>query len=135
MNNTPGRVQVVTSDVEECQMPRLSGREAHDYALAGTVARCPESMPFRCATALPVSPRTAINSGPDHGIVLGPGRPADPYEDQVTLREAVEDAGLWPSLAAARKASTRPGFPEPLPETRNGAFLYDLGELKVRTGR
>ncbi len=140
MNNTPGRVQVVTSEVNECQMPKLTGREAHDLAVAGTVAACPAgsagypAMPFQCAQELvPVTARTAINPGPDHGIVLG-RPPLDPYEsDLITLREAA-DAGLWPSLAAARKASTRPGFPEPA-GVRDLANLYDLGELKVRTGR
>jgi hypothetical protein len=139
MNNTPGRVQVVTSEVEECQMPRLTGQEAHDYALAGTVAVCPAgsadypAMPFRCAAELAVPGRTALNPGPDHGVVLG-RPPPDPYEsDLITLREAAE-AGLWPSLAAARKASTRPGFPQPV-GTRDLANLYDLAELKVRIGR
>ena len=48
---------------------------------------------------------------------------------RVTLRDAA-DRGLFPSLAAARKASTRAGFPEPV-GVRDLANLYDLGDLQA----
>jgi hypothetical protein len=81
MNNNPGRVQVATSEVNEAQIPRLTGQEAHDYALAGTVAVCPvetedyPAMPFRCATALPVPAGAAQITGPDRPLPAAPALP------------------------------------------------------------
>ena len=64
-------------------------------------------------------------------LAIGPG--TGPVVSQlprkVTLRQAV-DSGLFPSLAAARKASTRPGFPEPA-GMRDLANLYDLSDLRA----
>ena len=64
-SNTPGRVQVVTDRVAEAQMPYTGGQEAHDYALSGTVALCPEDMPARCAIGVPVPVGQLEKTGPE----------------------------------------------------------------------
>ena len=130
-----GRVQVIASGaVHEVQVPLMDLEQVRDLVLAGNVTPCPAGMPGSEHAALPVPGRMQIeNPGPGLGSVIGQGPDVSGPPGAWTLREAA-DAGLWPSLAAARKASTRPGFPERV-GTRNGAGLYDLGELKVRTGR
>ena len=131
MNNNPGRVQVVTSEVQECQMPRLTGQQAHDYALSGPVARCPADMPFRCATALSVVPGTPQIEGPDLPSVLRQAPLAAPYQpDALALSEAVA-GGIFGtlSLEAVRRRSTRdPLFPEPV-NTGGKANLYSEDDL------
>jgi hypothetical protein len=44
-SRTPGRVQVVTHTVRECQIGFLSGAEARDYATSGVIARDPAHHP------------------------------------------------------------------------------------------
>jgi hypothetical protein len=127
-NNAPGRVQVVTDEVHEAQMPKVGGQEAHDYALSGVVARCPVEMPSRCAVNVPVLVGQVGNSGPEQPVshetaplALPPGL--------VGLSAAVGDGTISLSLAAARKRHQRdPRFPPP----RGGdehELLYDVAEL------
>ena len=70
-SNTPGRVQVVTDRVAEAQMPYTGGQEAHDYALSGTVALCPEDMPARCALGVPVPVGQLEKTGPEQPLSQG----------------------------------------------------------------
>jgi hypothetical protein len=130
-----GRVQVIASGaVHEVQVPLMDLEQVRELVLAGNVTPCPAGMPGSEHAAMPVPGRMQIeNPGPGLGNVIGQGPDVPGPPGAWTLREAA-DAGLWPSLAAARKASTRPGFPDPV-GVRDLANLYDLGELKVRTGR
>lgn len=133
---TPGRIQVVSDEVRECQAVLVTEAQAREYALSGTVSPLPAGMPGAPVQAggRPVQAGTlALRSGEDLGFVPGdqgfsvatvsPGTPA------VTLREAVEAGVLRMSLAAARKARTRSAsFPEPV--DRDGtAEMYDLAVL------
>jgi hypothetical protein len=136
-----GRLQVVTRKaVRETQAAFMTGRQARELALAGTVAVPRPDMP---CVGLPagVPDLPAIGSaGPDHAFVSGqpPFVPLGP-PGAVTLREAFA-AGLFPTLEAAQKASQRPGFPAVIGQ-RGRAHLYDIGDLaalrseKVRAGR
>jgi hypothetical protein len=140
MNNNPGRVQVATSEVNEAQIPRLSGQEAHDYALAGKVAICPgespdyPAMPYRCAPALvSVGAGTRQINGSDQHPVLGRA-PLAPYEpDTMTLAQA-HAAGIFRgrSFEAVRRATTRdPRFARCAPPVgRDGsAWVYSEDDL------
>jgi hypothetical protein len=134
-----GRLQIVTRKaVRETQGAYLTGREARDFALSGTVAEPRHDMPCMGLPAgVPDLP--AIGSaGADHGFVPGtpPFVPLGPA-GAVTLREAFT-AGLFPTLDAARKAAQR--HLEPVGE-RGNANLYDLEALaalrspRVKAGR
>jgi len=121
---------VTRKAVQETQGAFLTGLEAREFATAGRVAIPPPDMPC-VTTAGPVTsyPAIAGPASPDLPVVsrtrpFVPGPPG-----AVTLREAA-DAGLFPSLVAARKASTRPGFPDPV-GARDLANLYDLGDLQT----
>jgi hypothetical protein len=120
-----GRLQVVTrKQVREIQGAYLTGEQARAFAQSGTVGVPRPDMP--CVTS--IGPRTLpqIESNPraEQAIVLGPRTGPG---GAVTLREAA-DAGLFPSIEAARKASQRPGFPLPVGE-RDRAHLFDVGDL------
>lgn len=140
-SNTPGRIQVVSDEVRECQAVLMTEAEAREYALSGRVSPLPAGMP---GAPVPAEGRGPVQAGvpswtagtdlvisrPELRIVPGEavsevssGTPA------VTLREAVEAGVLRMSLAAARKARTRRAdFPEPV--GRDGtAELYDLSAL------
>lgn len=137
---TPGRIQVVSDEVRECQAVLVSPEEAREYALSGAVSPLPAGMPgapvqagggpvqagvpsWTAGTDLAVS-RPGLRIVPGEVVCeVSPGTPA------VTLREAVEAGVLRMSLAAARKARTRdPAFPGP--SGRSGtAELYDLSDL------
>jgi hypothetical protein len=130
-----GRLQVVTPKaVRETQGGFVDEVVAREFALAGTVAIPRADMPF--VTRGEVVPRGTggVDSRPGQPFVVGhpalvPGRPPG----AVTLREATE-ADLFPTIAAARKASQRPGFPTPV-GTDGPANLYDLSDLYVYRGR
>ena len=128
-NNAPGRVQVVTDEVHEAQMPKVSGQEAHDYALSGVVARCPVEMPCRCAIGVPVPVGQVGNNGSDQRLVLGtPAVPSLPPA-LTGLAAAVSDGTISLSLAAVRKRRQRdPRFPAP--RGHDGPeLLFDVAEL------
>jgi hypothetical protein len=132
-NNAPGRVQVVTDEVHEAQMPKVGGQEAHDYALSGVVARCPVDMPSRCAVDVPVPVGALQNSGPEQPMSLGTAPALPPVRRLIGLREAVEDGVVSLSLDAVRqrkKRARRRGEPWPRVWDHNGSEeLYDLTEL------
>jgi hypothetical protein len=132
-NNAPGRVQVVTDEVHEAQMPKVGGQEAHDYALSGVVARCPVDMPCRCAIGVPVLVGQVGNSGPEQPVSHGTAPPLALPPGLIGLREAVEDGVVSLSLDAVRqrkKRARRRGEPWPRVRGHNGPEeLYDLTEL------
>jgi hypothetical protein len=132
-NNAPGRVQVVTDEVHEAQMPKVGGQEAHDYALSGIVARCPVDMPCRCAIGSPVLVGQVENSGPEQPMSLGTAPALPPVRRLIGLREAVEDGVVSLSLDAVRqrkKRARKRGEPWPRVWAHNGPEeLYDLMEL------
>ena len=120
--DTPGRVQVVTGGtVREAQVPLMDLGQCRELALAGAVTPCPDDMPgIAPGPAVPAIEQ--LNSGPDQGFVLGQDRPPG----TITLREAARD-GLFPSLAAARKAVQRRALKD---AGREGSSnLYFIGEL------
>lgn len=130
-----GRLQVVTSKaVQETQGAFMTGQEAHDLALSGTVAVPPANMP--CVMTMGAVPAAAqiSDSRADQQFVVGQAPVVSGPPASVTLREAV-DAGLFRTIDAARKAAQRPGFPAVVGE-RDRANLYDIGDLAAfRSGK
>jgi hypothetical protein len=121
-----GRLQVVTrKEVRETQGAYLTGRQARDFALAGTIAVPRLDMP--CVTrvsGVPPGKELAL-VGSDEPMSVGRPTPGPPT---VTLREAV-NAGLFPSVDAVRKRQQRDEtFPRPV-GSRNSAHLFDLNDL------
>jgi hypothetical protein len=128
-NSAPGRVQVVTDCVREAQMPKVSGQEAHDFALSGVVALCPSDMPARCAIGMPVPMSQLAKSGPGLAVVPGTGLPALPPRLKVSLREAVDDGVIDLSYEAVRKRRQRdPAFPAEA-GNRGSETLHFLDDL------
>jgi len=103
----PGRIQVVSDEVRECQAPFLSAREARALATAGDVAPLPAGMPG--ARVVPGTVVPAVDAAPDLGVSHGTGTLLPP---RVTLREWAESGASALSVGALRKASQRPGFPD-----------------------
>jgi hypothetical protein len=127
-SRAPGRIQVVTDEVRECQAVFMTAVEARELALAGRVAAPPAGMPYarQVATGTP-----APISGADQGPVFEtpPVVPALPAA--VTLSEAVDQRLVSCSLHAVRKASQRdPEFPGGV-DVRGLAKLYDAVELAL----
>jgi hypothetical protein len=129
--NEPGRVQVVTGGkARETQVGYLTGHQARELALAGTVSPWPSpipGMPHLTNVSVPIGQNG--NGSPDQGNVIE----TVPPDDGVSLADAValgvvEDV----TLAALRKASHRDrgkSFPEPV--GRKGlAALYDPEALQ-----
>ena len=103
-SDVPGRVQVIASGtVREAQVPLMDMERCREMAASGTVTPCPPDMPG-IGHVLRVPVLSPSDSASDQGFVLGqsPSRPPG----TVTLREAAAE-GLFPSLAAARKAVQR----------------------------
>ena len=125
-NLTPGRIQVVSDSVRECQGIKMTAAEARQLALSGVVSPLPYGMPGAPDIAV-TGTAVAVRTGPDLCVVTDPAPVPSP---PVSLREAV-DAGLLPglTLGAARLRRHRdPSFPVPV--DRDGtAELYDLDEL------
>jgi len=131
---TPGRVYVVTGAVRETQVAQISGAQARQMALTGTVAALPDSMP--CTDHKPVRstvstdhPRTAI-SGPDQEISIMNGSPVtNSGGGAVSLSEAISAGvivGTVKSLRTIRHHDD--AFPEPVAQ-RGKAYLYDPVDL------
>lgn len=97
---------------------------------------------FPSEDAARIAERDAIRSEhPVHNIAGIPGRRRRPPSKgilpgatQATLLEAVAAGILGSSIDAARRASTRPGFPAPVGQT-GLARLYDLEELRAWNAR
>lgn len=124
----PGRIQVVTDQVRECQGVFMSAAEARELALAGTVAAPPAGMPYARAVATETHPQL---SGADMRFVPETMPPVPVLPPAVTLSEAVSEGIVSCSLAAVRRASTRdPEFPGGA-GVRGLAKLYDSTELAL----
>ena len=120
----PGRLQVVSDQVQAAQGIFMTAAEARALALSGTVSALPWDMPGVVRATGDTAERLGIESGPDQPIatVSGP-LPIAP----VSLREAV-DAGLFGGrrLAAARTLRHRYRETFPRPVGRDGTTeLYD----------
>jgi hypothetical protein len=130
-NNTPGRVQVVTDQVTEAQMPYIGGQEAHDFALSGDVALCIDDMPARCAIGAAVPVGQLVKTGPEQQ--LSQGQAPDPALSPprlIGLAEAVSEGVVSLSLAAVRKRRQRdPGAFPPQRDLRGTEALFDETEL------
>lgn len=125
-SDIPGRIQCIASGVvHEAQVPLMDMEQVRELAVSGTVTECPADMPG-IGTVARVPLLAASSGGPGQGFVLGHGRPPGRPPGTLTLREAAAE-GLFPSLAAARKAVQRR---ELEPAGRDGAAnLYSIGDL------
>jgi hypothetical protein len=102
----PGRVQVVTSDVKECQIAFLSGAEARELALSGTITPWPADLPDAVKKEIEDHVRTVPG-----GISLS----IDLEEKEITLPEAVTEGYTRKNIRALRNAKHRdPRFPKPV---------------------
>jgi hypothetical protein len=128
----PGRVQVVTSSVTECQVPFLTGAQAREMAMSGTVTPCPAGMPG--STAVPSGTATQI-PGPDVAVVPETGPPVLVPGGTVKLSEAVAGGVVSCSLAALRKASQRDAEFPARRGLRGLAAEYDAAELAAWDAR
>lgn len=129
----PGRVQVVTSRIQECQVAFLSGAEARELALSGTVTPFPVA-PGDVIDAIPVSPAIPIVTGE----IIGDDANQVATNETVTLTEAL---AFCPgkTLAAIRKARDRSvkdgygNFPHSVGRRGTGPkapHLYSIAEIK-----
>lgn len=124
----PGRIQVVVgSTARETQVGRLTGHQAREFAMSGEVAPWPSEVPG-------VTGRRELVSGPGPADVAVTVPPELPEPETIRLSDAVHFGVLSMSLAAARKASHRPGFPEPA-GWQGLARLYDLSALEAWDSR
>ena len=123
-SDVPGRVQIIASGtVREAQVPLMDFEQCRELAVSGTVTPCPDDMPG-IAQVRRVALEAPSQRASDMGFVLPspPGRPPG----TLTLREAARE-GLFPSLAAARRAVQRRGLDSP---GRDGAaHLYYIADL------
>jgi hypothetical protein len=133
-NLTPGRVQVVASDVRECQTVYMTEPEARALATAGKISCLPYGMP---AATSATGPRPDGGTAPDLCDATG-WRPAAalPVAASVTLREAVENGLLGDlTLDAARTRRGRdPHFPEPV-DKESKDHLYAIDDLIAYASR
>lgn len=111
-NDTPGRVQVVTSKVAECQVAYLTGREAIDFAMSGVVTPCPSGMPGICG--LP-DPDPGVTEALPHALPAETSELTPESAELISLREACE-LGILPVSQAAAKTWRRRyrDFPQPV---------------------
>jgi hypothetical protein len=128
----PGRVQVVTSKIQECQVAYLSGTEARELAVSGTVTPFPMYMPdgLEANDLVPVS--AAIT-----GEIVSGGETEEANET-VTLAEAVRlcPGKTLKSLRDYRDRSLKHGdgkFPASVGRRGNGPkapHLYRISDIK-----
>jgi hypothetical protein len=129
--NEPGRVQVVTGGVaRETQVGFLTGYQARQLALSGTVTPWPSPIPGMPHLTRVTPAALGENPGPDLGNVTVTVPPVEPDCDALKLSDAVDLGILTLSLTAARKASHRPGFPSPV-GWEGLARTYDPDELRA----
>lgn len=121
----PGRVQVVTSKVAECQVATLSGAEAIRLATTGTVTPCPAGMPGICAP----DPRvTAALPGTPLAETAGL-TPESPPPGGISLARACE-VGILPCKPSTAKVWRRRYREFPQPVGYEGlTHLYDPEQL------
>jgi hypothetical protein len=125
-SDVPGRIQVIASgSVHEAQVPLMDFGQVRELAVSGTVTPCPADMPGKGLVAPVPLRQLPPPEAPDLPFVLGQQAPSRP-PGTITLREAAAE-GLFPSLAAARKAVQRRELEA---AGRDGtANLYYLAEL------
>jgi len=132
-----GRYQVVTrKEVREMQGVLWTPEEARAFATSGIVAEPRFDMPFVHRAGLLVPAGTgqeahARQEGPEQGIVLGPEAgvltAGEGPGRAVTLAEAVA-AGVFVSIAAARKAAQRRGW-KPAGGTKAAGYEYRVEDM------
>jgi hypothetical protein len=128
--NEQGRVQVVTGGAaRETQVGFLTGHQARQLALSGAVTPWPSPIPGMPHLTRVVPVALGENPGPDQGSVTVTVLPQEPDCDAVKLSDAVDLGIVTLSLTAARKASHRPGFPQPV-GWEGLARTYDPDELR-----
>jgi hypothetical protein len=132
-----GRYQLVSrKTVRELQGVLWDEQEAREFATSGIVAVPRADMPLVGSRGVPEvlgHDLPALMAGPDQPFVLGQAPVVPGIPGAVTLREAFE-AGLFPSVAAARKAVQRASL-EPVGE-RSTAHLFSLADLRTcQSGR
>lgn len=132
VDDTPGRVQVVTSKVTECQVALLSGAEAVRFATDGVLTPCPAGMPGVCGLPDPGVTGTSPELPPAETPPMSPGSPPPgviPPASGIPLREACE-RGILPVGVATAKVWRRRYRDFPAPVAHDGMTqLFDPGEL------
>ena len=129
-SNHPGRVQVVTDRVAEAQMPYTGGQEAHDYALSGQVALCPDDMPARCAIGAAVPVGQLVKTGPEQHLAAGTGPDPVLPSRLMGLAEACSEGLISLSYDATRKRRLRDPDSFPAQRGQYGTeLLFDETEL------
>lgn len=120
-----GRIQCIAGPtVSETQTPLMDLEQVRELAVGGVVTPCPAGMP-----GIAVPGRIALPiGGSDLGMSQGHVPELPPEPAGITLAEAVRE-NVWPgTLAAAQKASQRPGFPEPA-GWRGNARIWEQSDL------
>lgn len=139
---TPGRIQVVSDEVRECQAVLVSEAQAREYALSGRVSPLPAGMPGAAAAGAPARAGARLEiAGTDRPVTQGTrsdlafetvsaSSAIAPVSTLVTLRDAVK-AGVLGRLGVAGARTARHRYPDfPVPAGRDGtADLYDLAAL------
>jgi hypothetical protein len=127
-NLHPGRLQVVSDQVQETQGILTTTEEARDLALSGVVSPLPYGMPGAPRVTADTAARQLVHAGAEQAFATVSSPPGPlPVSAGVTLREAVH-AGILPglSLHGARTARHRYRDTFPQPVDRDGtADLYD----------
>jgi hypothetical protein len=132
--NHPGRLQVVSDQVQETQAPLLTTEEARELALSGVVSPLPYGMPGAPAVpgetresvsvlALRIAPeqRSATVSAPDPALAVSGG---------VTLSEAHRAGVFGPLTLAGLRTARHRDETFPAPVGRRGlAHEYDPEKL------
>lgn len=129
-DNHPGRLHVVSDQVQTVQGILMTPAEAKGFALSGIVSALPSGMPGRPRATAEVVQGEIADSGSDLGFATVSEPPGPLPVSGVTLSEAVA-AGVFGrlTLAGLRTARHRDEtFPEPVGR-RGLALEYDLAAL------
>ena len=132
-DDRPGRLQVVTSEVHECQAADLSGAEARELATPGTLTPCPPGMPYRCGLdpGVTVKPITAPPGETGSLTPVSPGPGSPPAIDGIGLADISALRVVPMTKAALKTARRRDGtFPQPVGYQSQTA-LYDPEEISM----
>jgi hypothetical protein len=129
-SDKPGRLQVITSVIHECQVADITAAEAKQLALSGTVVPCSADMPLRCLVpgvpgdaARPQITAPPAETGPLYPVTDPPGTP--PAVDGMSLRDVASLQVVPMSQGALKQARKRdPSFPQPAGYESQTA-LYD----------
>lgn len=131
-DDTPGRVQVVTSRVTEAQVAWLTGAEAVALATNRTLTPCPAGMPGICGLPDPGVTEPLPELPPAQTPLMSPGSPPAGViapDDGVSLAEACDLEILPVKLPTAKVWRRRyPEFPRPV-GLDGLTHLYDPEQL------